>query len=180
MPSKKNPNKIIVVDLEATCWENDPEPYPEIIEIGMVTVISDNGFSLNEPSRIKVRPTTTKISEYCTKLTGWTWKELRRDAVPFKAACKQIVKKGFRNCVFGSWGNDQNLIKTQCKREKIEYPLGTTFLNIQNLFAIKYGLNKEPSLEDALKMLEMNFIGRQHSGMDDAYNTALILIELLK
>ena len=58
--------------------------------------------------------------------------------------------------------------------------IGSTFkemshLHIKNLFALKWGLNKEVSLRKALKILNKELVGQHHNALDDALNTTEIL-----
>jgi len=47
-------------------------------------------------------------------------------------------------------------------------------LNIKNLFALKWGLNKEVGMKEALKMLDKELVGQHHNALDDALNTTEI------
>ena len=71
---------IIVVDLEATCWEGDPPPgqEKEIIEIGVCTLDIASGTRSDKQS-ILVRPETSWVSEFCTRLTTLTQEQIDRE-----------------------------------------------------------------------------------------------------
>ncbi len=72
-------NKIIVIDIEATCWQKYPPPdqESEIIEIGICIVDVATAKPIEKES-ILVRPERSKISEFCTQLTTLTQAESPR------------------------------------------------------------------------------------------------------
>ena len=47
-------------------------------------------------------------------------------------------------------------------------------MNTKNLFALKWGLNKEVGMKKALKMLDKELVGQHHNALDDAFNTTEI------
>ena len=63
-------DQIVVVDVEATCWEADPPPHQtsQIIEIGVCLLEAANGERIERES-ILVRPTQSSVSPFCTHLT---------------------------------------------------------------------------------------------------------------
>jgi len=64
-------DKILVVDLESTCWEGEP-PVGEISEIIQVGICMVDVATLERQGKrsILVRPSRSRISGFCTKLTG--------------------------------------------------------------------------------------------------------------
>ncbi len=66
-------DKIIVVDIEATCWENKvPEGMEsDIIEIGICLLDIHTG-EISDNRGIIVRPERSTISPFCTELTTIT------------------------------------------------------------------------------------------------------------
>jgi inhibitor of KinA sporulation pathway (predicted exonuclease) len=65
-----------VIDVEATCWEGQPPPgaVSEIIEIGLAVVDLDARERVAR-HRILVRPARSRLSAFCTGLTGLTQAE---------------------------------------------------------------------------------------------------------
>ena len=100
------PQNILVVDVEATCWnDNRLNPRNEIIEIG-IAVIDIKTKTLTESRSIIVTPPTTEISAFCTQLTTLTPEFVQAHGIPFKNAmdiCRSEYKM-HRN-VFASWGD---------------------------------------------------------------------------
>ena len=65
--------KIIVIDLEATCWEGKPPPgeISEIIEIGICVLDQATG-AIDKNRGILIKPVHSAISPFCTQLTTIT------------------------------------------------------------------------------------------------------------
>src|SRR5688572_30288626 len=84
---------IVIVDLEATCWEGEPPPgeHQEIIEIGVCTLDLSSGRRLDKES-VLVRPERSKVSDFCTRLTTLTQEQVERGS-GFKQACAHIRNK---------------------------------------------------------------------------------------
>lgn len=69
----KKLDQIIVVDLEATCWEGNPPPgeEQEIIEIGVCALDIASGKRSRKRSLL-IRPERSTVSHFCTQLTTLT------------------------------------------------------------------------------------------------------------
>jgi len=183
MSNKKRLDKIIVIDIEQTCWaskEEQGEQPPEIIEIGLCKLHVDS-LEITDKTSWLIKPMKSKISEYCTNLTGITQKNVNGGVI-FSHACNKIAKNfGTKNRMYGAWGEDRSSISTECERWYIQSPFSDRYLNISSLFNIMLGLKSAGvSVENALKELGMEFEGRKHSAVDDAYNTARILRSIIK
>ena len=66
-------DQIIVLDIEATCWEGEiPRGQEnEIIEVGLCLLEPKTGERSAKASYL-VRPERSKVSEFCTRLTTLT------------------------------------------------------------------------------------------------------------
>lgn len=174
---------INVIDIEATCWEKhySHKNISEIIEIGISTLDVSTGNIISSNS-IYVTPEHSKVSEFCYNLTGITQDILNREGISFLKACDILQKQYLsKQKVWASWGNyDLIMFDEQCYRENINYPFGGKHINIKTLFSLKYKLEKEVGMDDALKILNISLEGRHHSGKDDSYNIAKLLREILK
>jgi inhibitor of KinA sporulation pathway (predicted exonuclease) len=178
----KQLDKILVVDIESTCWEGDPRPgqSSEIIEVG-VCLLEVRTWARSEKESLLVKPTTSTVSAFCTRLTTLT-REQVETGVPFLDACNWLKKKflGHRRC-WASWGDyDRRMFESQCQERGVPYPFGPTHLNVKNLFALKQGLPRELGMPQALEHLGLPLEGTHHRGHDDAWNIAAILGELLR
>ena len=63
-------DKILVIDLESTCWDGPPPEgqVSEIIEIGVVT-LDVAALQRVDKQSILIKPTKSEISAFCTQLT---------------------------------------------------------------------------------------------------------------
>ncbi len=177
-------DKVIVIDLEATCWEEKPIPKDkcmDIIEIGICNLVIETGEIIDKQS-IYIIPERSEVSQFCTNLTGITSELLKQKGIPFREACQKVMDEyqPFGR-VWGSYGEfDRSQLQKQCSEFKVKYPLGLTHLNIKSLLALKLKLKNGKGMERALKIIREPLEGNHHSGADDAYNTAKILRYILK
>lgn len=169
---------LLLVDVEATCWRGRPPKgmRNEIIEIG-IAGIDYISKEIKFKDSILVKPESSEISEFCTKLTSITQEMVDKDGVTFAKAC-EILKSKYRadKRVWMSWGEyDREQFERDCKNYKVNYPFGRTHINLKPLFAYFMGINFDPGVGSALEHMEMTFEGNAHRGVDDAYNIARIL-----
>lgn len=179
----KDNYKVNVVDIEATCWEDNSNPPPgqrsEIIEIGIVEVDMITRERSKKRS-IMITPETSKVSDFCTKLTTITQKELDQNGIPLETALgilRQDYKANRRT--WASWGDyDRNMFMKECFRHDLLYPFGPRHLNLKTAVSMLKNPAKEWGVGVCLRSLGMKFYGTQHRGADDAWNIAAILLEL--
>jgi inhibitor of KinA sporulation pathway (predicted exonuclease) len=174
-------DQLIVIDVEATCWEGQPPAgqEAEIIEIGICTLEIATGKRLNRHT-ILVKPERSEVSPFCTELTTLTQAQVSH-GVSFEQACK-ILRRKFRagDRVWASYGDyDRRQFDKQCREREILYPFGPTHINIKNLVAVLHGLPREVGLLDALRLMKLPLEGTHHRGVDDAWNTGLLLSNLI-
>jgi inhibitor of KinA sporulation pathway (predicted exonuclease) len=174
-------DQIIIVDLEATCWEGSPPSgeWAEIIEIGVCTLDIATG-ERREKESILVKPQHSRVSEYCTHLTTLT-QSMLENGLTLAEACQHLqTHYNSRRRVWASYGDyDRKMLVRQCEEMDIPYPFGDTHVNIKNLLAISLGLPKEVGLDRGLAYLNMPMVGTHHRGVDDAWNMAGILALIL-
>jgi len=174
-------DKILVIDLEATCWEGDPPPGQdrEIIEIGLC-LLDVATCQRIESRSLLVRPEHSTVSDYCTRLTTLTPEQV--DAgVSLREAC-QILERDYRSKkrLWASYGDyDRKKLWAECESHGIEYPFGPSHLNVKSLLSVAFNLKKELPLDKALAMLGFPLEGTHHRGDDDAWNIARILAHIL-
>jgi inhibitor of KinA sporulation pathway (predicted exonuclease) len=189
-------DQILVIDIESTCWQVPPTPgqQSEIIEIGICPVdvareIIEVGLCIVDVARLEridkrcilIRPVRSQISEFCTKLTTLTPDQFQTAGTLADAV--SILKREYRSLerLWGSWGDyDRNQFQRVCKELTVPYPFGTRHLNIKTLFAVAHADLKEPGLDQACGRLGRPLEGTHHRGVDDAWNIAGILCELLR
>lgn len=175
-------DQILIIDVEATCWEGSPPPGQEneIIEIGIACLDAATLKPLEKRS-ILVRPERSAVSPFCTQLTTLTQDQVDQ-GISFSAACA-ILKDDYaaRSRTWASYGDyDRRQFTRQCESRQVAIPFGVSHLNIKNLFALIHGLPHEVGMAEALQQLGIPLEGTHHRGIDDAWNIAHILAALLK
>lgn len=173
--------KILVVDLEATCWEREPPQgqVQEVIEVGyaMLEQAPDERWELTDSYGILIKPTMSTVSEYCTNLTGITQKAVEDSDYTLQDAMD--IMADLKPYVWGSWGEwDWKMLNRARDWYGIKYRLPYGHLNIKVLYSAKY-LKKGTGIGRALKQLGIPFDGTPHRGEDDAKNAATILRKIL-
>ncbi|MGB1286293.1 MAG: exonuclease domain-containing protein [Aggregatilineales bacterium] len=174
-------DKIIVVDIEATCWEGYDAPEGqenEVIEIGLC-LLDATDFSLSDKRSLLVKPTESVVSDFCTELTSLTQEQVDTQGIAFDEACSILEKEyDSRNRLWASWGNwDRMIMKKQCKRRKVRYPFSKKHVNLKRVFQDAHG--ERMGLARAMKALQLDVEGTMHRGDDDAWNTGRLLSELV-
>jgi inhibitor of KinA sporulation pathway (predicted exonuclease) len=169
-----------VIDVEATCWPDRPPPgqVSEIIEIGLCVVDLAARKRVSR-SRPLVRPARSTVSTFCTNLTGLTQDEVD-GGDDFRAACALLEndhKSRFR--AWASWGNyDLRQFKRQCVISNVHYPFSSRHVNAKQAFSGAYGLSRKLGMAAAIRHAGLELEGRHHSGADDAWNIAALILEI--
>ena len=181
-------DKLLIVDLEATCWRGRPPKgmRQEIIEIGIVA-LDLNTKEISKEKGIIVKPTDSSISWFCTELTSITKELIKKEGVSFEDSCKQLVNDyDSKNRAWGTWGKfDRTMFKKDCEHKKVDYPFSKNYIDLQKIFSNFVNSNNEEfskreyGVKTALGYLELQFEGTEHRGVDDAYNTARITVEMI-
>ncbi len=178
-------NDILIVDVEATCWEpkesKPADQESEIIEVGL-TVVNARTLDIGESVSMMVRPDYSEVSGFCTHLTSITQGMLDKAGVPFSEACQRLQDKfNSKNQLWISWGDyDREMFFKDSLRKGVEYPFGKNHLNLKTMFGLLHGKVRGPGVERGLRRLNMEFEGNPHRGVVDSYNTARIYVELIK
>lgn len=181
--ARTNLDKILVVDLEATCWASGGPPkdqQSDIIEVG----ICELDLRTLQPGRkegVLIKPSRSTISWFCTDLTTID-DETLKGAQDFNSAMNYIVNTYRpKHRIWAAWGEfDRTRMESECAEKSATYPFGYKYINIKSLFSLALGLQKEYGLARALKRIGLDMKGTHHRGVDDAYNTARILAEIFK
>ncbi len=176
-------HKIIIIDLEATCWNGKiPDgQVNEIIEIGICILDTETG-NITQNEGILIKPERSKVSEFCTELTTITQELLDMEGISFAEALTKLrVEYDPKQYTWASYGQyDLNMLKRQCKLRNMEYPMGTNHINVKTTFTEVKGLRKKVGMNGALQILNIPLEGTHHRGIDDAKNIAKILDWCLK
>ena len=174
--------KVIVMDLEATCWEDEKPPLDEIqevIEVGFCLLDPATG-EITDKRSILVKPRHSRIGEFCTKLTSIKETDVA-DAPYFDRACS-ILKSDYLSLTrpWASYGEfDRKLLASQCQRLGIPYPMSDVHFNIKGLTALFTKTRRAPGMGVMLERFGLKFEGRPHRGVDDAFNAARLLHKMI-
>jgi len=171
-----------VIDVEATCWDGPTPPGEtnEIIEIGVCVV------DLHERRRVDragilVRPERSRVSDFCTRLTGITQSEVNA-GVSFREACLEL-ERSFRSAsrAWASWGEyDRRQFERQCGAARVPYPFSARHTNAKLAFQHAHALRTKLGMDGALAHARLPLQGRHHRGVDDAWNIAALVLHLIE
>ncbi len=170
-----------VVDIEATCWEAGTPggQVSDIIEIGLTEVDLATGARLAK-HKILVRPERSKVSEFCTELTGLTQDEVD-SGVSFADACALLAAgHDAAGRPWASWGDyDRNQFVRQCADTGVPYPFGAVHVNAKSVFTgANRGHRGGRGMKAALELAGLPLEGRHHDGADDSWNIAALVLHL--
>ncbi|MBQ0747389.1 MAG: exonuclease domain-containing protein [Marinobacter sp.] len=177
---------LLVIDLEATCWENRMTPAGEpqtihnmeIIEFGCA-LANRNGELLDSRSFL-VQPTRNpQLKEFCTSLTSIT-QSMINTAPAFPEVCQLIdawLGQPHEDFIWCSWGNYDRL-HIQADGEKhgafpviMKYP----HLNLKRIWRRTTGQKRKNGMIHALEYHGLALEGHHHRGIDDARNMVRLL-----
>ena len=175
--------RLLVVDLEATCWQDitreEQSKINEIIQIGIVEVDLINRCLLREACYF-VKPTVnTILTPYCTELTGITQQDVDSAQLLMKVSKTIRTKFNPNRVVWGAWGDDNILMQKESKLKNAVMPFSSNYYDLQELFALKKGASKRTKVSTAMAEYGLEFEGNAHNALVDARNTARLLLKLL-
>ena len=174
------PLHLCVLDLEATCWQDQPPAQNEIIELGALHF--DPQLGTRSEFQTFVRPRLApQLSDFCRELTSITQHQVdTAPHFPEAFAAFQLWRSSLPpDHVLASWGaydRKQLLLDTALHGIPFEIP---RHLNIKHAFAELTG-TRPMSMSGALGLLRLPLHGTHHRGIDDARNIARILAHLLE
>lgn len=175
----KTTDNILIIDLEATCWEDRPPrgQESEIIEIGVCIMDAKTG-KISKNEGILVKPQYSKVSPFCTELTSITQQMLDDEGVLLEDALDILrVEYDSEDLTWASYGKyDLNMRQNQARRFNVDYPLSDDHINVKTLFGeLHPTIRKSVGMASALGELNLKLEGTHHRGVDDAKNIAKIL-----
>ncbi|XP_042545712.1 ERI1 exoribonuclease 2 isoform X1 [Dipodomys spectabilis] len=202
--SKQLYDYLIVIDFESTCW-NDGKHHnsQEIIEFPAVLLNTSTG-RIESEFHAYVQPQEHPVlSEFCMELTGIKQAQVD-DGAPLKICLSQFCKwintiqqqkkitfatgvsepsaSEVKLCAFVTW-SDWDLgvcLEYECKRKQLLKPLFLNYwIDLRATYKLFYR-RKPKGLSGALQEVGIEFSGREHSGLDDSRNTALLAWKMIR
>ncbi|WP_176317933.1 3'-5' exonuclease [Burkholderia vietnamiensis] len=171
---------ILVVDLEATCSDDDtisPENM-ETIEIGACWVGADG--SVLDRFQSFVRPIVNpRLTEFCCQLTGIRQEDV--DSAPLFPAAAELLREFVHRhqtpgSIWASWGAyDRRQLARDSARHGTAEPIEMQHQNAKRLFAKSQRIGKEVGMAKACELAGLPLEGSHHRGLDDALNVARLL-----
>jgi inhibitor of KinA sporulation pathway (predicted exonuclease) len=74
----KTTDNILIIDLEATCWEDRPPRVRKVNHRIGVCIMDAKTGKISKNEGILIKPQYSKVSPFCTELTSITQKMLMR------------------------------------------------------------------------------------------------------
>ena len=155
----------------------------EIIEIGAVRL--DEDYTLTDRYSAFVRPTYGPIEPHITELTGIT-DEAVSAAPSFREALDLFgAWIGTERARIYSWSlSDLRQLRSECQLKEVPLPEGLChrWMDFQRIYTHLVGLSERNalSLRNAIGAAESNFDGEAHRAVQDAENSASLLILVKK
>lgn len=177
-------NLVNVIDVEATCYPDrifPPGETQEIIEIG-VAVVDLRARKIVDNLSLPIKPLYSKVSPFCTQLTGWTQEELERIGTSYAEAAQVLTGQlDSKNRPWASQGNtDKYFFEKETRLTGVPYPFGAEHFNIAGLTSILTGRSKQLGLKKALRLFGLTQEGTHHRAKDDAFNSARQFLEIVE
>lgn len=172
----------IVYDLEMTVRRKKGQ-IAEIIEIGAVKIeLLDGVPQIVSTFQSFVKPVLVPtLSPDTTTFTGITQEDVNAAGTLAHVIRDFLDWIGPEESFLCAWGpDDQRQFVHECRQHGISTDWIVNHNNLQKMLSKTFKLEKhqQMGLKPALEMLEIPFSGSHHRALDDALNTAQILIKL--
>lgn len=183
MEINKKPAYSVIVDLEATCCDQNsfPREEMEIIEIGAVRISYANGEIESEFDAFVKPVRNPLLTPFCTGLTTISQEDVERAAFYPNVLADFSAWLGEQpDYDFCSWGDyDRKQFLRDCNFHGVAYPFHGGHRNLKMEFSGVSGGKKRYGLGGAIRKIGLEFEGTAHRGIDDARNIARVYQYLL-
>jgi 3'-5' exoribonuclease 1 len=166
--------KYIIVDLEATCWEERSSTKKnEIIEIGALK-LDEDGETESEFAEF-VKPLLNPVlSPFCKQLTSITQTQVD-EADRFPQVLERFRKWIGSDYVLCSWGfYDRSQFNSDCDLHRLDTRWLKRHISLKHQYTDIRGLDRHTGMSSALRLEKLKLEGTHHRGIDDARNIAKI------
>ena len=171
--------KFIILDLEATCWDQWEKKQNETIEIGAL-LINENREIESEYNRF-IKPIRFPIlSEFCKDLTSIKQSDV--DAASHYFEVIEDFKKWFGcdsgDYVLCSWGfYDRKQFESDCDLNNLDKKWVEKHISLKHQYQKIKNLKRAIGMKKALKNEKLDLDGTHHRGIDDARNITKIFLK---
>ncbi len=171
--------KFVILDLEATCWDQWDKSVNETIEIGALLVnekkeIVSEFNSFVKPMKYPI------LSDFCKKLTSIKQSEID-EAAHFYEVIEQFkdwFKCSEENYVLCSWGYyDRKQFESDCDLSSLDKTWLENHISLKHQYQKIKNLRRAIGMKNALKNEKFMLDGTHHRGIDDARNITKIFLK---
>ncbi|HBT79714.1 MAG: exonuclease domain-containing protein [Selenomonas sp.] len=175
--------KHIVVDLEMNPVARDFREVrktlkDEVIEIGAVCL--NDAYEQESQFRCYVQPQYGPIRKHITELTHITQDMVDGQPVYAESFGRFVDWVGEDEAKIYSWSmSDIKQLRRECRYKLPDFDvswLDSRWVDLQQAFDDRLGLHNNLALKYALGAINHDFVGSQHTALDDAVNTSAILV----
>ena len=184
---QQQPDYLLILDFECTCESPKPLGFKhEIIEFPILlfnTLTREIELEFHSYCRPIINP---KLTKFCSEYTGITQDKvngaptfLELMPVVNKWVSENVIAKNvsFSFATDGPWDFAKFLFP-QCKFSHLAYPgYAKEWVNVRKHFSRYYGIRGGISF--MLESVGKKFIGKPHSGLDDARNLSVVVTQML-
>lgn len=149
----------------------------EIVEIGACKVDLHEKKIIDQ-IQIYICPKSGYITKSTRKFINMAKEDLKK-TVSFQTGVEQFKRWLGQDYYLCSWGKDDKVhFVNECVRNKMNLEWFKNYNDLQNLIGkiLSDNTKNQLGLKNALKLAGFEFSGTAHKGIDDAVNTAMLLI----
>ena len=168
----------IIVDLEATCEENNRSFFNEIIEIGAVKI--NDKLNIVDKFSMFVRPKLNPLlTEFCRTLTSITQSDVDQADTFDKVLSKFLEWIGEDEYIICSWGfYDKTQFTRDCSLYGLDIGWIDRHISLKHQHGEKIvGKKRGVGMKWALEKAGIELVGTHHRGIDDARNIAQLFLK---
>ncbi|MEL6635562.1 MAG: 3'-5' exonuclease [Bacteroidota bacterium] len=168
----------VILDLEATCWDQWDRRDNETIEIGALLIDEEQNI-LSEFEQF-VRPLKyPALSTFCTDLTSIQQSDV--DQAPYFHTAIEAFKNWFgygqHDYLLCSWGfYDRKQFESDCQLHGLPTDWLHPHISLKHQYAQIKGLRRPIGMKRALAQEGLPLEGFHHRGIDDARNISKIFL----
>ena len=152
----------------------------EIVEIGACKVDVEKK-ELIDQLQIYILPKSGYVTKSTREFINMKKEDLKR-SMPFRMGVKQFSQWLGEDYFLCSWGKDDKFhLVNQCERLNVQLDWFKNYNDIQNQIGriLNPGSKNQLGLKNALDLAGIEPLGKAHRGIDDAINTAFLLIKFI-